>query len=32
VSQLTRAGFNAVNLRGGMIGWQGAGFPVKKGK
>jgi rhodanese-related sulfurtransferase len=30
--QLARAGYNALNLRGGMIGWQGAGFPVKKGK
>ena len=32
VSQLTRAGFNAINLRGGMMGWQSAGYPVKKGK
>jgi rhodanese-related sulfurtransferase len=32
VGQLNRAGFNAVNLRGGMIGWQRAGYPVKKGK
>ena len=31
-SQLARAGFNALNLRGGMIGWQRAGYPVKKGK
>jgi rhodanese-related sulfurtransferase len=30
--QLGSAGFNAVNLRGGMIGWQLAGYPVKKGK
>lgn len=32
VGQLTRAGYNAVNLRGGMIGWQASRFPVKKGK
>jgi rhodanese-related sulfurtransferase len=32
VSQLTRAGFNAINLRGGMIGWLRASYPVKKGK
>lgn len=31
-SQLNGAGFKALNLRGGMMGWQGAGFPVKKGK
>ncbi len=30
--QLASAGFNAINLRGGMIGWQGAGYPVKKGQ
>ncbi|MFN8373680.1 MAG: rhodanese-like domain-containing protein [Anaerolineae bacterium] len=30
--QLTSAGYKALNLRGGMIGWQYAGFPVKKGK
>ncbi len=30
--QLTKAGLNAVNLRGGMIGWQGAGYPVRKGR
>jgi rhodanese-related sulfurtransferase len=30
--QLTGAGFNALNLRGGMIGWQMAAYPVKKGK
>lgn len=30
--QLAQAGFNAVNLRGGMIGWQRAGYPVRRGK
>lgn len=30
--QLTSAGFEAINLRGGMMGWQMAGYPVKKGK
>lgn len=30
--QLTNAGFRAINLRGGMIGWQSAGNPVKRGK
>lgn len=29
--QLSSAGYTAVNLGGGMIGWQGAGFPVKRG-
>jgi rhodanese-related sulfurtransferase len=32
VGQLNSTGFNAVNLRGGMTGWQMAGYPVKKGK
>lgn len=32
VSKLNSAGYMAVNLRGGMVGWQMAGFPVKKGK
>ncbi|MEO8612038.1 MAG: rhodanese-like domain-containing protein [Chloroflexota bacterium] len=32
VSQLNGAGYNALNLRGGMMGWQMAGYPVKKGK
>lgn len=32
VSMLRRAGYNVMNLRGGMMGWQGAGFLVKKGK
>lgn len=31
-SQLNSAGFKAINLRGGMVGWQMAGLPVKKGK
>ncbi len=31
-SQLSSAGFNPINLRGGMSGWQRAGNPVKKGK
>ncbi|MEZ4669235.1 MAG: rhodanese-like domain-containing protein [Anaerolineae bacterium] len=30
--QLNSAGYNAVNLRGGMIGWQMAGYATKKGK
>lgn len=30
--QLNQAGLKAVNLRGGMIGWQHAGLPVRKGK
>lgn len=30
--QLIGAGYNAVNLRGGMGSWQRAGFPIKKGK
>lgn len=32
VGQLKNAGFNAINLSGGMMGWQNAGCPVKKGK
>ena len=31
VRHLTSAGFKAVNLSGGMIGWEGAGLPVKRG-
>jgi rhodanese-related sulfurtransferase len=27
---LSSAGFQAVNMRGGMIGWSRAGLPVKK--
>jgi rhodanese-related sulfurtransferase len=30
--QLAGAGFNAVNMRGGMIAWSRAGLPVSKGK
>ncbi|MBK8139206.1 MAG: rhodanese-like domain-containing protein [Chloroflexi bacterium] len=30
--QLAAAGYSAVNLRGGMMSWQGSGFPVKQGK
>ncbi len=30
-SQLARAGYNTLNLRGGMNAWQGAGLPVKRG-
>lgn len=32
VGQLNSAGFNALNLRGGMMAWQMAGYPIKKGK
>ena len=28
---LTEAGYEVENLRGGMIAWEMAGFPVKKG-
>ena len=30
--QLSNAGFNVLNMRGGMSGWQRAGYPIKKGK
>lgn len=30
--QLNSAGFKAINLSGGMIGWQRMGFPTRKGK
>lgn len=30
VSQLAAAGFQAVNLRGGMLAWSGAGLPVRR--
>ena len=30
--QLVQAGYHAVNLSGGMIGWQRAGFPSRRGK
>ena len=29
--QLKAAGFNAVNLQGGMLAWSRHGFPIKKG-
>lgn len=32
MGQLRRAGCDALNLRGGMLAWQMAGFPVRKGK
>jgi len=31
VSQLVAAGFKAINLRGGMLGWAQAGLPIQKG-
>lgn len=31
VRRLVGAGFNAINMRGGMLAWRRAGFPVKKG-
>jgi rhodanese-related sulfurtransferase len=31
-SQLLSAGYNALNLSGGMTAWQSAGLPVKRGK
>ena len=30
--QLVQAGYHAVNLSGGMIGWQRAGFPSRRGQ
>jgi rhodanese-related sulfurtransferase len=30
--QLASAGYETINLSGGMIGWQNAGLPVKRGK
>lgn len=32
VRQLTGAGYEALNLSGGMMGWQRAGLPTKQGK
>lgn len=32
VGQLTNAGFNAINLQGGMMNWQTDGYPIKKGQ
>jgi rhodanese-related sulfurtransferase len=28
---LTKAGYNAINMKGGMSAWRGANLPVKKG-
>ena len=30
--QLVQSGYRAINLSGGMIGWQRAGFPSRRGK
>lgn len=30
--QLTSAGFRAINMRGGMMAWEAAHLPVKRGK
>lgn len=30
-SQLAAAGYRAINLRGGMIAWESARYPVKRG-
>lgn len=32
VKQLQAAGYQAINLKGGMIGWQRKGLPIKKGR
>jgi rhodanese-related sulfurtransferase len=32
VRQLRRAGISAVNVRGGLVAWQAAGLPIKRGK
>ncbi|MBK8024825.1 MAG: rhodanese-like domain-containing protein [Chloroflexi bacterium] len=32
VRMLNGAGYEAFNLRGGMMAWHSAGFPVKRGK
>lgn len=31
-SQLSAAGYKVLNLQGGMMAWEGARLPVKKGK
>jgi rhodanese-related sulfurtransferase len=31
VRQLNAAGYKAINLQGGMMRWQSAGYPVKRG-
>jgi rhodanese-related sulfurtransferase len=28
---LVRAGYDAVNVAGGMVAWEGAGLPVERG-
>lgn len=30
--QLQAAGYRAINLNGGMLGWQRSGYPVRRGK
>jgi rhodanese-related sulfurtransferase len=30
--RLSQAGYEVINLRGGMMGWNAAKLPVKKGK
>lgn len=30
VRQLNNAGLNAINLRGGLVGWQRSGYPISK--
>jgi rhodanese-related sulfurtransferase len=30
--QLAQKGYQAVNLRGGMMGWQMAGYPIQRGR
>jgi rhodanese-related sulfurtransferase len=32
VRQLASAGYSAINLSGGMGGWQRAGYPIQRGK
>jgi rhodanese-related sulfurtransferase len=32
VRQLNNSGFNSFNVQGGMIAWNRAGFPTKKGQ
>lgn len=29
--ELAAAGYDVINMRGGMIDWQGAGLPIRKG-
>ncbi|MFP4322195.1 MAG: rhodanese-like domain-containing protein [Anaerolineales bacterium] len=30
--KLKAAGYNAVNMKGGMLAWERAGYPVKRGR